>query len=176
MGAKSIYQNKYTPSIYSRIIWILVAFNSFLSVIFLGNNSSVILLASLSLLGNFLILALSLKRSKKVFGYTEIICSILLILSLIVWIFTRLPFLNLTISLIIFLIGGIPTYKKVIKNPRDEDLLFWLFFALASLLALVTTDKAHLSGYLYPLFFTIFDGGMTILCLRRYLRNSHTQR
>jgi hypothetical protein len=170
MGAKSIYQNKYAPSIYSRIIWFLVACNSLLSVVALRNDFSVILLAALSLLGNILILTLSLRKSKRTFGSTEILSSVLLIISLFLWIFTRLPLLNLTISLIIFLIGGIPTYKKVIKNPKDEDLFFWLFFALASLLTLTITGRTGISGYLYPLFFSIFDGGMTILCLRRYIK------
>src|ERR1035437_8740730 len=97
MGAKSIYQNKYTPSIYSRIIWLLVACNSLLSVVALRNDFSVILLAALSLLGNILILILSLKKSKRTFGSTEILSSVLLIISLFLWIFTRLPLLNLTI-------------------------------------------------------------------------------
>lgn len=171
MGAKAIYQRRYAPSIYSRVIWFFLAVNAFASVIALQNNPSVVLLAGLGLLGNLTILLLSLKHSKKVFGFTELIATLLLILSLGVWLITRLPLLNLTISLIAFFIGAIPTYKKVIKNPKDEDLLFWLFFALASLLTFIITDKTNLSNYLYPLYFAIFDGVMTLLCLRRYIKS-----
>lgn len=167
MGAKSIIQGKYYPSIYSRVIWLLLAINAFASIVALKNSPGVFLLAGLGLLGNLLIFVLSLKKSKKVFGVTELISSVLLLLSLGIWVFTNLPLLNLTISLIAYFIGAIPTYRKVLKNPNDEDLLFWLFFALASLLTLVGTDKAHISAYLYPLYFAVFDGGMALLCLRR---------
>lgn len=169
-GVKSIFQNKYAPSIYSRIIWILLSVNNFVSVIALENSFSILLLAGLGLIGSLTILLLSLKKSKKVFGAVEVVSTILLALSFGVWVFTRLPLLNLTIGLIAHFIGGIPTYKKVLENPRDEDTLFWLFFALASIVAFVGADKNNLSGYLYPLYLVIFETGMTVLCLRRYIK------
>ncbi|MDO8265056.1 MAG: hypothetical protein Q7T34_01645, partial [Candidatus Parcubacteria bacterium] len=118
-------------------------------MVVLKNNVTVILLAGLGLLGSLVILLLSLKKSQKVFGRTELITSLFLVFSLAVWIFTKLPLLNLTIGLIAHFIGGIPTYKKVIKNPRDENTLFWFFFGIASILTFITTDKTHISVYLY---------------------------
>lgn len=170
MGAKAISDNKYRPSIYSRTIWLLLAINNIASVIILKNNVAVILLAGLGLLGNLTIFLLSLKKSQKTFGQTELISLLLLIFSLAVWIFTRLPLLNLTIGLIAHFIGGIPTYKKAIKNPRDEDILFWFFFCIASILTFITTDKTNISAYLYPLYFALFDGLMLLLCFRRYVK------
>lgn len=170
IGAKAILDNKYRPSIYSRIIWLLLSINNFASVIILRNNFTVILLASLSLLGNIVILSLSLKKSQKIFGRTELISSLLLVFSLAVWIFTRLPLLNLTIGLIAHLIGGIPTLKKAVKNPDDEDILFWLFFYVVAILTLINIDKTNFSAYLYPLYFALFDGIIVLLCLRRYIK------
>lgn len=170
IGAKSIIDSKYRPSIYSRVIWLFLAINNFASVLILKNNFTVILLAGLALLGNLSILLLSLKKSQKTFGRTELLSSILLAISLAVWTFTRLPLLNLTIGLIAHLIGGIPTYKKVIKNPRDEDTLFWLFFCIGSILTFIITNKTSVSAYLYPLYFALFDGLMVLLCLRRYIK------
>lgn len=169
-GAKAIYENKYYPNIYSRIIWLLLAINGLVSVILLKNNFSVILLAALGFLGSSLILILSLKKSKDIFGLVELITTIMLIITLIIWIFNKLPLLSLSIGLIITFIGGIPTIVKVIKNPKDEDILFWLFFGLASGITLLVTDRVTISAYLYPLFFTVFNGGMTLLCLRRYFK------
>lgn len=169
IGSRSIFKNKYKPSIYSRVIWLLLAINNLASVVLLKNNFSVLILAGLGLLGNLMILLLSVKKSQKTFGRTEIISTALLSLSLLIWIFTRLPILNLTIGLITHFIGGVPTYKKVINNPRDEDILFWFFFFMASLLAFLNIDRTNFSSYLYPLYFVLFDGLMTILSARRYL-------
>lgn len=169
IGARAIYKNKYYPSIYTRVIWLLTSINAVVSVLILHNNFSVILFALLGLGGSAVILFLSLKKSKKIFGTTELICTILLMITLLVWIFADIPLLNLSIGLLVVLIGGIPTIKKVIKNPRDEDFLFWFFFAIASLISLIGADKSSISGYLYPLAIACFDSMMTLLCLRRYL-------
>ena len=169
-GIKAIFQSRYYPSIYSRIIWLLLSVNAFASVVALKNSFSVTLLAGLGLVGSSIILVLSVKKSKKTFGLTEFISTILLLVSLGVWLFTKLPLLNLSIGLIAHFIGGIPTYKKVIKDPTEEDTLFWLFFAFASVFSFLGADKSHLSGYLYPLYLVIFETGMTLLCLRRYIK------
>jgi len=155
---------------FSRIIWLLVALNGLASVILLGNSSSVILLAVLGFLGSFLIFTLSLRKSKALFGTTELVSTVLLLLCLALWVFIKIPFLNLAIGLIITFIGGIPTYIKALKNPYDEDILFRLFFMLASLIAFYNSDKSTLSGYLFPLYFIIMNAGMTLLCLRRFVK------
>jgi hypothetical protein len=170
IGSKAILHDKYNPSIYSRFIWQFLAINSFASVVALNNNFTVQLLAGLGVLGNASILLLSFKKSLRTFGITEILCSILLVASLAIWIFTKLPLLNLTIGLIAHLIAGIPTIKKVFLNPKDEDLLFWFFFFAATFLALFKVETRQISSYLYPLYFTIFDGSMVLLCLRRYIK------
>lgn len=168
-GAKAILENKYFPNIYSRIIWLLLTLNGLISVILLKNNSSVILYAVLGFIGSLLILILSLKKSKKVFGPVEFISTIFLLVSLGLWIFTKLPILNLSIGLIVSFIGGIPTFVKVIKNPNDEDILFWLFFALGSFVTILDSNRSNLSGYLFPLYYLITNTVMTLLCSRRYI-------
>lgn len=170
IASKAILNNKYHPSIYSRFIWLLLAINNFASIVVLKSNNAIILLAGLVLLGSSLILLLSLRKAKRKFDKTELISTTLLILSLAVWIFTNLPLLNLIIGLIAHFIGGIPTYKKALKNPKGEYVLFWFFFSIASLLTFINTDKTHISDYLYPLYFIIFDGSIVLLCLRRYAK------
>ena len=168
-GAKAITENKYFPSIYSRVIWLMLALNGLISVILLKNNFSVILYGILGFLGSFLILILSLKRSKKIFGPIELVSTIFLFFSLGLWIFTKLPFLNLSIGLIVSFIGGIPTFVQVIKNPKEEDILFWLFFSLGSFVTILNSDRSNISGYLFPLYYLVTNSAMTILCARRYI-------
>ncbi|OGL36272.1 hypothetical protein A3F05_03095 [Candidatus Saccharibacteria bacterium RIFCSPHIGHO2_12_FULL_47_17] len=165
----AIFYDKYRPSIYTRIIWFGIAFNNFASVFALHNSPGIKLMATLAVAGNVAILSLSLKKSKRTFGKTELISSILLAASLIIWLTTHAPFLNLTIGLIANFIGGIPTIKKVIDDPRDEHFFFWFWFLLASSLAWISADSSQLSGYLLPAYVVFFDGLMVLLCLRRYL-------
>lgn len=167
-GLKSILENKYRPSIYSRVIWLILVINNFISVLVLKNDLTVLILAGMALVGNLMIFIFSLKKSETTFGKTEFISSILIFISLGLWVFTRLPLLNLMIGIVAHFIGGIPTYIKVVKNPRDEDLFFWLYFFLASILALINIDQLSVSQYLYPLYFLLLNGGMTLLCLRRF--------
>ena len=93
--------------------------------------------------------------------------TVLLVISLLVWAVTRLPILNLSIGIVAHFFGGIPTLKKVIDDPAGEDTLFWFFFFFASALALLRVNWSDAGSYLYPLYFTVFDGIMTVLCLRR---------
>lgn len=171
-GSKAILENRYKPNVFSRVIWLLVALNGLASVILLKNSYSVVLFALLGFIGSFIIFVLSLNRSKRTFGPLELISSVLLLLSLGLWFYTRAPFLNLTIGLIITFIGGIPTYLKAIKDPYDEDIPFWLFFTLASIVTYISSDLSTVSGYLFPLYFLVTNGGMTLLCLRRYLKQN----
>lgn len=168
LGAKAILGSKYFPSVYSRTIWLLFAVNNFISVFLLKNSQSVLILAGLGLLGNLGIFLLSLKKSRWIFGKTELISTFLLFISLMIWVLTKLPLLNLTIGIVAHFIGGLPTYKKVLSNPKDEDILFWFFFFLASALTLFEINWSNIANYLYPLYFAMFDGGMTLLCLRRF--------
>lgn len=168
-GAKAILENKYKPNLYSRVIWLILAINGTISVILLQNASSVIWLALLGLVGNIVIFSLALKKSQRIFGPIEKISTILLIVSMLLWILLRSPILNLTIVLLVTFIGGIPTYLGAMKDPKSEELLFWLFFALGSLISLIYTDHTSIVEYLYPLFFFVVNTGVTALCLRRYL-------
>ena len=168
IAVRSIFKNQYKPNLYSRIIWFFLALNSFASVVALKNSPLVIAYGFLGLVGNFTILALSWKKSPRLFGTSEFISTILLSISLLIWIFTNLPFLNLTIGLIAHFIGGLPTIRRAIINPRSENVHFWLYFCIASILTVSVTNRSQLSDYLYPLYFALFDGLMIVLCMRRF--------
>src|SRR5437763_666424 len=99
-GARSILSDSYRPSLYSRVIWLLLALNNLVSVVLLQSGRAVEVLAGLGLFGNLLILILTLRKSRRVFGRAEAISSLLLLASLIIWFTTSLPVLNLSIGLI----------------------------------------------------------------------------
>ncbi len=166
VGVKQILQGKYAPSTFSRIIWLLLSVNSFAGVVLSGSNSS-ILLAVIFMLGNLAICIVSFWKGTRQFGFLEYVCIGLLVVSGLVWVFFYAPILNLVISLIAHFIGGIPTYKKVWLEPQSESTGFWSLFFFASFLSVVTAQTVQIDKVIFPIYFTIFDGSMFGLTLRK---------
>jgi len=167
MGVREMLQNKYSPSTFSRVIWVLLAINSFAGVFLSNGTKSSILLAGILLLGNITICIVSFWKGAREMGKLEYFSLGLLLISGIIWIFFSAPLVNLFISLFAHFIGGLPTYKKVWINPRSESVDFWSLFFFASLLSIFASDITTVSSIIFPIYFTLFDGSMFVLALRR---------
>jgi hypothetical protein len=170
VGVRSVLGGAYKPSIYSRFIWFLLSVNSLAGVIALRNGIGTIALAGVQALGSMAMLIAAWRYSVREFGKVEKACTALLALSGIAWVVIRMPIVNVLISLVAHLIGGLPTLARARRRPESEDFLFWLSFAIASVLAFATANKADFRAYVYALYFAAFDGAMTILSARRYVR------
>lgn len=170
IGVKSVYDGKYKPSVYSRLIWALISINSFIGVLALHNGVGTISLAGVQFLGSLAMFLFSLKYSVKTFGKTELICSVLLVVSVFVWLIARSPIINVFISLVAHFIGGAPTFIHGWKKPKSENFLFWFLFAAASVLAFINADKADFKGFVYALYFMLFDSIMTLISSRQFLK------
>lgn len=166
IGILKMLSNQYSPSIFSRVIWVLLAINSFAGVVLSHSSHASILLGGILLLGNILICIVSFFKGTSGIGKLEYICSALLIVSVIVWIVSDTPLINLTLSLVAHFIGAAPTYKRVWQNPRSEDIGFWLLFFLASVLSIFTSSTFSLKIVILPVYFALFDGSILLLALR----------
>lgn len=170
VGYRSIHKGCYKPSIYSRAIWLFIAINSFSGVFLLHSKPNVLALSCMQVIGCLTMLIGAWKHSSRTFGKIEYICTYLLISSVLVWFAFRSPILNLLIGIIAHFVGGIPSLFSVIKKPARENFLFWLFFASASLLTFISTDKTSIQNYLYPMYFMLFEGSMAILSSRQFFK------
>jgi len=169
-GISSICRGKYQPSIYSRVVWLLIAVNCFIGVLALNNSPGTLILTGISVIGSLVMLISALKYSVHIFGVTEIICTILLVISILLWILLDSPLINVILGLTAHFIGGIPSIMRAIKKADSENILFWFFFAVASILALFQADKTHVDKFIFSLYHVIFDGGMTLIVARQYLK------
>ncbi len=167
VGVWQMLKNKYLPSTFSRVIWVLLSINSFAGVILSNSSTSSILLGLIFLSGNIAICIVSFWKGIKTIGKLEYYCLVLLLLSGLIWIFFDAPLVNLIISLFAHFIGGIPTYKKVWIDPTSESFGFWSLFFFASLLSVFVADTTSLKTILFPIYFVIFDGAMSLLTLRK---------
>ncbi len=167
VGIWQMLINKYSPSTFSRLVWVLLSINSFAGLILSNSSKSSILWGAIFLIGNIAICIASFWKGNRKIGRLEYFCIVLLVLSGIIWIFFNAPLINLGISLFAHFIGGIPTYKKVWVEPRSESTGFWLLFFIASLISIFASEYTSLKSIIFPIYFTIFDGGMTLLSLRK---------
>jgi hypothetical protein len=168
-GVSSVFRGSYKPSIYSRLVWLLIAINGLVGVSLLKNSTGTIALAIIFAVGSLLMLIGAWKYSIRVFGKTELYCSLLLLLSIVIWLIFDDPILNVAIGLTAHFIGAVPSLIQVARKPHVENILFWLFFAVASILAFLQSDKSSLNNFLFALYYAVFDSTMTVLAARQYL-------
>jgi cation transport ATPase len=168
IGVWKMLQNKYAPSTFSRVVWVLLAINSFAGVLLSNSSKASILLAAILLIGNAAVCIVSFAKGTREMGHLEYVCLALLIISGVIWIFFKAPLINLSISLIAHFIGAAPTYKKVWRNPKSENTAFWLLFFLASVLSIFVSDHSSLKTIILPIYFIFFDGSIVLLTLRKY--------
>jgi hypothetical protein len=169
LGFFAILKPEYHPNVFSRTVWLVLALNNLVSVVKLSSGTSTSILAWVTLFGSLLIfLGAIFIRGERLWGRSETISSMLLGISLLIWIFTDIPFINLCIGLIAHCIGSIPTLVRVFKKPQSENIPFWIFFALASIITFLSTHSDNPKDYLFAAYFCIFDSTMTVLAFRKY--------
>ena len=100
-------------------------------------------------------------------GSLEWICLGLLVISGGLWLVIDAPLINLSIGLLAHLIGALPTYKRVWEDGSSESTAFWSLFFIASIFSVVVSQGEPVQNMLFPIYFVLFDGSMTILSLRR---------
>jgi hypothetical protein len=174
VGLKEMFQGKYSPSVFSRVVWLLLAAASFAGVLSSKSTAASALLSGIFLLGNAAICLVSFWRGTKEVGKLEFICLAILVTSGVIWLVFKAPLVSLGFSLLAHFVGGAPTYRKVWKHPENESTGFWSLFFLASAFSVVASHGDSVSLIIFPIYFTLFDGSMTFLSLRKGVK-SHTQ-
>lgn len=167
-AARAILRGEYKPNVYSRVIWFLLAVNGLAGLLRLESGTAVIALSVMQTLGSLIILIGAFRFSILKFGGVELIASTLLVISLGVWALGDYPAINVAISLIAHFIGGLPTLLAVYRRPDAEHVMFWGYFAIASLIALVTASKAGFEGYMFPLYFFTYNIVIFSLAVRQH--------
>lgn len=169
----AVYQMRtgaYSPSFFSRGVWLLLGINSFAGVALGGGSQSSKILAATLLVGNAAVFVASIKKGSRQFGFTEQISLFLFVVSCALWFVIDAPEINLMLSLAAHFIGGIPTIWRTIKKPSSEKALHWYFFFVASVLTIINSGSKgtlYWKAIIFPLYFVLFDGLIIFLVQRR---------
>ncbi len=172
IGVKEILAGKYAPSVFSRIVWLLLAIISFASVLAIDSTKASVVLAGILLVGNASICFTSFWKGTKEWGRLEYVCLSILVISGLVLVLFKAPLVSLAIGLFAHFIGAIPTYKRVLTKPESESTGFWSLFFVASVLSVIASLNQPLRLVIFPIYFTFFDGSMTFLSMRKKSSNS----
>ena len=164
-GAKAIIRGPAHPSIISRFFWLALSVTNILSYFHIGAGSGMFL-AIANTMGSTLIFILSLRFGYIEFKRGDVITIIGACIALLSYLFIPHKMIALAAGLLTHFISGIPTYRKTWPNPYAEDLSFWFLFAAASLCSVIAVILQGKS-LVYPLYFLLFDAGMTILIVRQ---------
>ncbi len=164
-----MFSGKYAPNVFSRIVWLILAIISFASLVLSHSTSASVLLAAIFLLGNALICITSIWKGSKRWGKLEYICLGILIISGLVWVIFKAPLISLTIGLFAHFIGAAPTYSRVLFNPKSESIGFWSLFFIASIFSIIASLGQPIKLIIFPIYFTFFDGSMTLLTIRKWV-------
>lgn len=167
VGLVHMLKGKYSPSTFSRVVWLLLAINSFAGVVVSKSTGASVLLAGILLAGNAAICVTSFWKGNHNFGKLEIFCLSLLIVSGVIWILFDVPLINLSIGLVARFIGALPTYKKVLLKPSSESTPFWSLFFIASILSVFASLGQPAAAIILPIYFTFFDGSLFVLSMRK---------
>lgn len=167
VGLKEMLTGKYSPSVFSRVVWLLLAIISFAGVVVSHSTSASTLLAGVFLVGNTAICITSFSKGSREIGKLEYVCLGILVISGVVWLVYKAPLVSLSISLFAHLVGAVPTYKRVWRKPANESAGFWSLFFIASVLSVAASWGEPLKLIIFPIYFVLFDGSMTFLSLRK---------
>lgn len=168
--SSAVYQmlyGKYSPSFFSRGVWLLLGINSFIGVLYGDGSRASTILAATLLLGNAAVFFVSYKKGSRDFGRIEKLSLSLLIIAILIWLIFQAPFVTLVISLLAHFIGGIPTIWRVIKKPESEQALHWYFFFAACILSIIASPNKTATVILFPVYFALFDGLIIALANRK---------
>lgn len=166
----AVYQmifGKYSPSFFTRGVWLLLGINSFIGVLFGEGTKASVILALTLLVGNAAVFIVSYKKGSRNFGNVEKLSLILLIIAMTVWLVLDAPFITLIISLVAHFIGGMPTIWRTIKKPENEQALHWYFFFSASVISIIASPNKTITAILFPVYFALFDGLIIFLANRK---------
>lgn len=166
----AVYQmlyGKYSPSFFSRGVWLLLGINSFIGVLCGSGTKASVILAATLLFGNLAVFLVSYKKGSREFGNVEKLSLVLLMIAFLVWVLFKAPLVTLIISLVAHFIGGVPTISRTIVRPENEQAWHWYFFFTACIVSIIASPDKHISAILFPVYFAIFDGIIIFLANRK---------
>lgn len=165
----AILKRQTRPSRATWIIWSIVAIITFVSYHASGAQET-LWQPGVAVFFNLLFAILSFTYGTGGKTKADILCFIGAVLSLSLWYITSNPVVALTSIVITAAIGSVPTIIKSYRHPELENTLAWSLWTLAATSNLLAIRDWHYAIVIYPLQAFLAVGTITILVVRKRLR------
>ena len=117
-----------------------------------------------------MVVLLGLYYGDRRFGRFDILTQIAAIIGLILWLVFNSPLTAIVAVTVIDLIAALPTYKHIWQSPTEETLSTFCISAVASLITLLVSFNANVSGLIFPIYLLTANVGMAGLIIARRRR------
>jgi hypothetical protein len=121
-------------------------------------------------LGPAIIAALAIRYGKGGFSWFDLGCLAIAGLSVLAWVLTGSPAISLNVNLFLAVVGAVPTFRSVYRDPNAEPALVWGAFLLSNTLNLAAVEAWSWSSGGYPVYAVLAAGLVNLLIHRPALR------
>lgn len=154
--ARDIIKGKVKPARSARIMFAALTTLALLQQHSLGSGWTVAVTLG-EVVGSLAILILALQKGVGGLRQLDIVCYVLLILSVGVWLTTKNAFLALHLTVLADFIAMYPTLHKTWYHPETETALFFAVGVIAPLMSIVAGGQYAYAIILFPLYLAVIN-------------------
>jgi hypothetical protein len=154
INVRAILLGKAKPHRTTFFIFLLINLLA-LASLFAQHDRVAIYLALFNSISLLAIFSLSLKYGMGGWAPLDITCLLIALSGIALWKLTSSPVVGLYSALFANIICLIPTYKKILINPKTEVWEFWFLGFLSAIFNLLAIKKWAFNAILFPLFLTL---------------------
>lgn len=124
-------------------------------------------LAIAYIIGQLLVIIISLKTGYFAFSKFDYICFTISFLGLILWIYTKNPIYALVLNVFVDAMGTLTIARKTWLNPGTEDTFAWFLSWLITILNVFAISLLDISNALYPIYLVFANALITAVSLKK---------
>ena len=163
---RDIFRGKTKPHAYTWLIWTITQSTAVAGLIY-GKGGWGALSLTIGTAFFFLVFLLSLKYGTKNITKSDTIVLIAALSAIVVWWQLNNPLLAVLMVSVIDVLGYIPSFRKIFKEPWTETAISWLFFCLTSIFSMLALEEYNLLTLTYIVTITSVNISFLAVCLIR---------
>jgi len=146
-----VIKRRVKPKIVTWLIWTLLTSISLVAAIYDGQYTTVVLLTC-SAISTILVVIFGWKYGYKKFERLDGLCLIGAIIGIILWQIFNSPWVAVLASIVIDIIGAVPTLVHAWNKPGEEAWISFYLSFMGAFCTLLTLESYAITAFAYPLY------------------------
>jgi hypothetical protein len=165
-----VVRKKTKPRIVTWFIWTVLMAIAGIASLNAGATASAVL-SFASALSTGLVVIFGYKNSDKAFGKLDVFSFSGALMGLGLWWAFNSPLIAIAMSVLVDLVGAVPTLWHAYKKPQEETPSAFVMYFFSALLALLAIQDFSITAALVPLYLMTIDGSIAaIILIRKRIR------